>query len=345
MSTIKDVAKAANVSISTVSRVLNNSGYCSVKTKEKVYKAVEELKFQKSMVATAMIKKQTSTLGLIIPDIKNIFYGELTRAIEDQAHQYGFNVILCNTDNDLDKEAEYLNFLLRKGIDGIIFSTPEINDKNIKEVMKDRPEFPMILLGSQVENVRLDGVLVDNFEGGYQAVQHLLESGHRKIGYIGGQKDSYATVERYKGYAKALEDHGVPSGNLYVRLDEFKIQSGYHQGKELLSLPDRPTAIFAANDAIAVGIYKAARELDISIPAELSVIGFDDSQFAEIVFPELTTIRTPIADMGEKTVELVAKIIKEGKNFKETITFQPTLIERGSTTVVNEKNLVEKYPS
>ncbi|GGF36016.1 LacI family transcriptional regulator [Halobacillus andaensis] len=345
MTTIKDVAKAANVSISTVSRVLNNSGYCSGSTREKVYKAVEELKFQKSMVATAMIKKKTSTLGLIIPDIKNIFYGELTRAIEDQAHQHGFNVILCNTDNDLEKEAEYLNFLLRKGIDGIIFSTPEVNDRNIKEVMKNRPDLPMILLGSQVENVKLDEVLVDNFEGGYQATEHLLEYGHQRIGYIGGQKDSYATVERYKGYCKALEDHSLQPTDHYVRLDEFKIHSGYHKGKELLALPDRPTAIFAGNDAIAVGVYKAARELDISIPDELSVIGFDDSQFAEIVAPELTTIRTPTADMGEKTVELVVKIITEGKNFKETITFQPTLIERGSTTVLNDNHLVQKYPS
>lgn len=297
------------------------------------------------MVATAMIKKKTSTLGLIIPDIKNIFYGELTRAIEDQAHQHGFNVILCNTDNDLEKEADYLNFLLRKGIDGIIFSTPEMNDRNIKEVMKHRPDLPMILLGSQVENVKLDEVLVDNFEGGYQATQHLLEYGHERIGYIGGQEDSYATVERYKGYSKALEDHGLQPTDHYVRLDEFKIHSGYHKGKELLALPDRPTAIFAGNDAIAVGVYKAARELDISIPDELSVIGFDDSQFAEIVAPELTTIRTPTADMGEKTVELVVKIITEGKNFKETITFQPTLIERGSTTVLNDNHLVQKYPS
>ncbi|QAS52211.1 LacI family DNA-binding transcriptional regulator [Halobacillus litoralis] len=345
MVTIKDVAKAANVSISTVSRVLNNSGYSSMSTKEKVNKAVEELKFQKNMVATAMIKKQTSTLGLIIPDIKNIFYGELTRAIEDQAHQYGFNVILCNTDNDLEKEAEYLNFLLRKGIDGIIFSTPEINDKNIREVMKNRPDVPLILLGSQVKNVRLDEVLVDNFEGGYQATAHLLDHGHQRIGYIGGQKDSYATVERYKGYAKALEDYGIEPMDEYLKLDEFKIHSGYHRGKELLKMSEPPTAVFAGNDAIAVGVYKAARELGISIPEELSVIGFDDSQFAEIVDPELTTIRTPISEMGEKTVELAIQIVREGKNFKETVTFQPSLIERGSTAKVNDHYLVRKYPS
>ncbi|KHE71623.1 LacI family DNA-binding transcriptional regulator [Halobacillus sp. BBL2006] len=334
MVTIKDVAKVANVSISTVSRVLNNSGYTSASTKEKVHKAVDELKFQKNMVATAMIKKQTSTLGLIIPDIKNIFYGELTRAIEDEAHKHGFNVILCNTDNDLSKESEYLNFLLRKGIDGIIFSTPEINDRNVREIIKTRPDLPLIILGSQVKDVRLDEVLVDNFEGGYQATKHLLELGHQKIGYIGGQPDSYSTVERYKGYQEALEDYKVKLNKNYVKLDEFKINSGYNKGLEMLSRKDRPTAIFAGNDAIAVGIYKAARELGLNVPEQLSVIGFDDSQFAEIVDPELTTIRTPISEMGQKTVELIVQIVKEGKNFKETVTFQPTLIERGSTSSV-----------
>lgn len=336
MTTIKDVAKVAGVSISTVSRVLNNSGYFSNRTKEKVTKAVDELKFQQDMVATAMIKKQTSTLGLIIPDIKNIFYGELTGVIEKKANQYGFNVILCNTDNNLNKEAEYLNLLLRKGVDGIIFSTPEINDRNIREVMKSRPDFPFVIIGSKVADVRLDEVLVDNYEGGYQAANHLLQLGHQKIGFIGGQQDSYSTMERYKGYEKALNDYGVLPDKDHFKLGEYKIHSGYTKGKEMLSMTNRPTAIFAANDAIAVGVYKAARELTISIPEELSVIGFDDSQFAEIVHPPLTTIRTPITEMGEKTVELVIQIVRKGKNFKETITFQPSLIERESTGSVPE---------
>ncbi|MCP3027918.1 LacI family DNA-binding transcriptional regulator [Halobacillus sp. A5] len=339
MVTIKDVAKEAKVSISTVSRVLNNSGYTSMEVKEKVNKAVEKLKFQKNMVATAMIKKQTSTFGLIIPDIKNIFYGELTRAIEDQANKYGFNVILCNTDNDLDKEAEYLNFLIRKGVDGVIFSTPEMNDRNIKEVMKARSDLAFISLGSRVSDVQIDEVIVNNFEGGYEATKHLLDLGHQRIGFIGGRQNSYSTTERLKGYSQALEDYGLKMDKKLTRLDEFKIHSGYDKGKELLSLKERPTAIFAGNDAIAVGIYKAAREFNLSIPENLSVIGFDDSQFAEIVYPTLTTIRTPIQDMAEKTVELAVQISRKGKNFKETVTFQPTLIKRESTSRVSLENI------
>lgn len=337
MATIKDVAKLANVSISTVSRVLNNSGYTSEETKKKVFQAIEKLKFQKNMVAAAMIKKQTSTFGLIIPDIKNIFYADLTRAVEDTANKNGFNVILCNTDNDLNKEREYINFLLQKGIDGIIFSTPEIQDENIKEVVRNRPDLPIIIIGSDVSGVKVDKVLVDNFEGSYTATKHLLELGHKRIGFIAGQLDSYATIERRKGFEQALNDYEIILDRNYIMLEAFKIQSGYKKGKEMLCKKDRPTAIFAGNDAIAVGIYKAARELKIRIPEELSVIGFDDSQFAEIVYPGLTTIRTPITEMGKKAVELAIEVAKKTRNFKETITFQSSIIQRESTCKLNDK--------
>lgn len=332
MTTIKDVAKLANVSISTVSRVLNNTGYTSEGTKKKVFDAVENLNFRKNIVAAAMINKQTSTFGLIIPDIKNIFYADVTRAVEDAANQHGFNVILCNTDNDLNKEAEYINFLMQKGIDGIIFSTPEIKDRNIKEVIKSRPDLPIVILGSKVVGVQVDEVLVDNFEGAYDATIHLLELGHKKIGFLAGQPDSYATIERQKGYEAALEEYQVPLDSEDIVLDEFKVGSGYLKGKEMLLKKNRPTAIFAGNDAIAVGVYKAARELNIQIPEELSIVGFDDSQYAQIVYPPLTTVRTPVFEMGEKAIELGILLSKKNKKFKETITFQPELIVRESTS-------------
>ncbi|WP_404332023.1 LacI family DNA-binding transcriptional regulator [Mesobacillus maritimus] len=332
MTTIKDVAKLASVSISTVSRVLNNSGYTSEETKKKVFEAVENLNFRKNIVAAAMINKQTSTFGLIIPDIKNVFYADLTRAVEDAANQHGFNVILCNTDNDLKKEAEYISFLLQKGIDGIIFSTPEIKNRNIKEVIKSRPDLPIVILGSKVVGVQVDEVLVDNFEGAYNATIHLLELGHKKIGFIAGQPDSYATIERQKGYEAALEEYQLSLDLENIMLDEFKVGSGYNKGKEMLLRKNRPTAIFAGNDAIAVGVYKAARELDIQIPEELSIVGFDDSQYAEIVYPSLTTVRTPVLEMGEKAIEMGILLSKKNKKFKETITFQPELIVRSSTS-------------
>ncbi|MYL53851.1 substrate-binding domain-containing protein [Pontibacillus yanchengensis] len=336
MATIKDVAKTANVSISTVSRVLNNSGYTSQETKDRVYQAVEKLKYQKNMVAAAMINKHTATLGLIIPDIKNIFYGDLTRSVEDTAHKYGYNVILCNTDNDLNKEREYVEFLIQKGVDGIIFSTPEVEDRNIKELVKAKPELPVIVLGSEVSGVKVDEVLVNNFQGAYMATEHLIELGHENIGYISGQPQSYSTSERQQGYESALRDFGIEPKPHYVMKDEFKVESGYQQGKEMLAREDRPTAIFAGNDAIGVGVYQAARELELRIPEDVSVVGFDDSQYAEIVYPTLTTVRTPIVQMGDKAVQLAVQLSEDERNFKETITFEPTLTERNSTRALKE---------
>jgi len=331
MKTIKDVAQEANVSISTVSRVLNNSGYTSEETRKKVIEAVEKLNFKRNMIAAAMIKKKTSTFGLIIPDIKNVFYADLTRAVEDTANKYGFNILLCNTDNDLSKEAEYIDLLIAKGVDGIIFSTPEVKDMNIKNVVDAHPELPVVILGSKLPNVHANEILVDNFEGAYLATTHLIDMGHKEIAFLTGGRDSSASIERHKGFRFAMSERGLEVNSHFVCFDKFYIESGYINALKLLTSKRKPTAIFAGSDAIAVGIYKAARELKLTIPDELSVIGFDDSQYAEILAPNLTTIHTPIGEMGERAIEVAVKMINKKKNAKETLLFHPTLKVREST--------------
>lgn len=337
MVTIKDVAREAKVSISTVSRVLNMSGYTSEKTKEKVHHAVKKLGYTGSLVAAAMIKKQTLTVGLIIPDIKNIFHSDLTRAVEDGANSHGFNIFLCNTDNNLQKEVEYLHLLIAKGVDGIIFSSPEVKDKNIKEVKEKYPDLPIVILGSKFHNLTVNEILVDNFDGGYRATSHLLELGHKDIAFISGGIDSYSSIERHKGYKFALNESGIPINEDFVIFDRFYIESGYKNALKLLQKNKRPTAIFAGSDSIAVGIYKAARELNIKIPEQLSVVGFDDSQYAEILYPMLTTIHTPIKEMGQRAIEIIVKSLKEKKIFKETLLLYPTLVERESTMAFRSK--------
>jgi LacI family transcriptional regulator len=329
--TIKEVAKEANVSISTVSRVLNKSGYTSEKTKEKVLNAVKKLNYQGSLVAAAMKKKQTLTLGLIIPDIKNIFYSDLTRTIEDRANSHGFNIFLCNTDNNLQKEAEYIHLLIAKGVDGIIFSSPEADDGNIEELRENYPELPVVILGGKFPKLILNEIIVDNVDGAYKAMRHLLDLGHKDIAFIGGDPETYASIERHQGYKLALNERGVPIKDDYVIFDKFYIESGYKNAMRLLQKNDRPSAIFAVSDSVAVGVYKAARELNIKIPEQLSVVGFDDSQYAEILYPMLTTIRTPIKEMGQRAIEIMVKAIKEKQIIKETVLFYPTLIEREST--------------
>jgi LacI family transcriptional regulator len=336
--TIKEVAKEANVSISTVSRVLNKSGYTSEKTKEKVFNAVKKLNYQGSLVAAAMKKKQTLTLGLIIPDIKNIFYSDLTRTIEDRANSHGFNIFLCNTDNNLQKEAEYIHLLIAKGVDGIIFSSPEVDDGNIEELKEKYPELPVVILGGKFPKLILNEIVVDNVDGAYKAMRHLLDLGHQDIAFIGGDLESYASIERHQGYKLALSERGIPINENYVIFDKFYIDSGYKNAMTLLQKKDRPTAIFAVSDSVAVGVFKAARELNIRIPEDLSVVGFDDSQYAQILSPMLTTIRTPIKEMGQRAIEIMVKTIKEKQIIKETVLFYPTLIERESTMAIDAGN-------
>ncbi|MHB1650948.1 MAG: LacI family DNA-binding transcriptional regulator [Desulfitobacteriaceae bacterium] len=328
--TIYDVAKLAKVSISTVSRVLNNASYVSEESKNKVLDAVEKLNFKKNMVAAALMKKQTSTFGLIIPDIKNLFYANITRGVEDVANELGFNVILCNTDYDMHKERMYIDFLLQKGIDGIIFSTPEIRDKNVKDLIESNPQLPVVILGSKVEGVIADEILVDNFEGGYLSTKHLLELGHQRIGFVSGGRYTLATIERQKGYERALKDNGVQITSELIIMDEFKANSGYKNALKLLS-KDRPTAIFAGNDLIAVGVYRAARELGLNIPEDLSVVGFDDTEYAQILTPMLTTIHSPIQEMGSRAMRFAIMNLQGKKTAKETVVFRPTLVKREST--------------
>lgn len=329
-STIYDVAEHAGVSITTVSRVLNNNPNVKDSTRQKVLTAIEELNFKKNFLAAALMTKQTSTFGLIIPDIKNLFYADLTRAIEDAANQHGLNVILCNTDNDLSKEAMYIDFLIQKGIDGIIFSTPEVKDSNIKEVVENYPDLPVIVIGSRVHNVSVNEVLADNVLGAYLATQHLLEAGHRKIAYLSGGKNSFSGNERRKGYEKALSEYGVEVNPEWISIGEFKSHSGYERAKWILSQENPPTAIFAGNDLIAVGVYQVARELSLRIPEDLSVIGFDDTEYAEILYPTLTTVHIPTEEIGSRAMQIAILELESKKMSKETVVFRPTLIQRNS---------------
>jgi LacI family transcriptional regulator len=196
------------------------------------------------------------------------------------------------------------------------------------------PELPVVILGGKFPKLILNEVVVDNVDGAYKAMRHLLDLGHKDIAFIGGDRETYASIERHQGYKLALSERGIPMNENYVIFDKFYINSGYKNAMTLLQKKDRPTAIFAVSDSVAVGVYKAARELDIRIPEQLSVVGFDDSQYAEILSPMLTTIRTPIKEMGQRAIEIMVKAIKEKQIIKETVLFYPTLIERESTMAI-----------
>lgn len=327
--TIYDIAKRAGVSTATVSKVFNNSGRISEKTRKKVIEIGQELNYQPSVLASALTGKKTFTIGLLIPDVVNPFFAELARSVEDRAHELGFNLVICNTDNHMSKEIKYVQLLRQKSVDGIIVATGVRNDEFLKELIEQH--VPIALIAREMSVLAASTVLVDDFAGGYTATSHLIELGHRDIAIIAENISVSSSKERVRGYRHALEENGLLFDDQLVVLSEFSVETGRKVSREILSEARRPTAIFACNDLLAIGAMQAAKELNIKIPDELSIVGFDNTILATITDPPMTTIAQPIQAMGRQVVDLITQEINEEHEVKQRVVLLPELIVRQST--------------
>ncbi|MED4280287.1 LacI family DNA-binding transcriptional regulator [Priestia megaterium] len=326
--TIYDVAKEAGVSISTVSKVLNNTGSIAEKTRKKVRDTMHQLDYQPSVVAS--VKKRIQTIGLLIPNIANPFMAEIARGIENHVKKFGFSLMICSTDNDLKNEIEYISILKQKYIDGIIIATGLKEDKAIKELLK--ADIPVALLSRDVSSLAVDAVLVDDFLGGYEATKHLISLGHKRIAMI-TEDIRFPTIgARFEGYKRALEEAGLPYDESLVSLNNTSLDEGKQSTRELLHLSIPPTAIFASTEFLAIGAIQGAREFKIKVPRDLSIIGFDDTVLSTICDPPLTTIAQPIHEMSKKVVELLIQEIEDSKETKQRIVLSPKLVVRASTS-------------
>jgi len=325
--TIYDVARAAGVSIATVSKVINNTGRISDKTRMKVNKVMEELRYQPSMVASALTGKRMNTIGLLLKDLANPFFAEVARAVEDRGQELGFNVVMCNTDNDSDKEAGYITLLMQKKVDGIIVATDFRNHTILKDLVSD--DFPVALISQEIPELAVDSVLVDDYLGGYQVTNHLISLGHRSIAMIA--EDGRSSLGRIRGYRQALEDAGIPFDESMLITCEATVEEGYRNGGRFLDTLNPLTAIFASNDLLAVGVMKAARERNIRIPDDLSVVGFDNTILAAFIDPPLTSVAQPIQDMGRQVVDFLVKRIEGENKMKQRVVLMPELVIRNST--------------
>jgi DNA-binding LacI/PurR family transcriptional regulator len=328
--TIYDIAKQAGVSIATVSKVINQGGRISEKTRIKVTKIMDELKYQPSVVASALTGKQTYTLGLLLPDLANPFFAEIARSVEDRAQEMGFNVVICSTDNNLDKEERYISLLRQKSVDGIIIATGARNDALLKDLI--RHNLPVALIARDMPALAVDSVLVDDFLGGYLAASYLIKNGHKHIAVIAEDTGVMSSKERIRGYRHALEEAGIPFNPDLVRISDFSVISGKKSAGELLDGHDAFTAVFACNDLLAIGTIQAARERKLSIPDDLSVVGFDNTILATIIDPPLTTIAQPIQDMGAQVVDLIIHHIKGTQTRNQRMVLPPELVIRSSVS-------------
>jgi LacI family transcriptional regulator len=323
--TIKDIARIANVSHTTVSRALNDKSRICRETKEKILSIARELNYRPNFVARSLVMKRTKTLGLVITTITNPFYPELAQEIETTANSLGYSIILCCTHSDLSTEKQYIEMLRSKGVDGMIFTSAHMSDPNIEELAEEG--FPIVLVNRRTYEPaireRVDYVGINNTLGGYVAVEHLIRLGHHRIGVIGGQPDSSVGFERLEGGKKALETYGLERADAYFLDGDFLKGSGYEAGKRFMEMADPPSAVFAANDYMALGAYEAIIDQGFKIPEEVALVGFNDIEFSSIKGIDLTTIGQKKYEMGAVAVRMLVDRV-EGRRTEEV---QETILE------------------
>ncbi|GIM45526.1 LacI family transcriptional regulator [Collibacillus ludicampi] len=333
--TIDEIARVAGVSRSTVSRVLTGHPNVKPATRAKVEKVIQQLNYQPNFIAQGLARGSLNMIGLLIGDIRNPFYAEVARGVEDIANQAGYMVVLCDTDYDFQKEQIYLQGAQKFGFSGLILMSV-MDVEELVPVLKNI-QCPIVLLNRYVHAYETDVVLVDNFQGGYQAAKHLIELGHTRIGYLGGPQLSTASRERTAGFMQALKDYGIKLNERDVAYGDLKMDTGRQYGQRWLEQSNRPTSIFAANDLMALGILDVLQEAGINIPEEISIVGYDDLPFVGIHPISLTTVRQPHYQMGATAMSLLMDRIRGNDTCLQRITYTPELVIRETTAPPNLK--------
>ena len=332
MATMRDVAERADVSIATVSHVINETRPVSVELKARVLEAMQVLGYQPNLVARGLRRGETHTIGLIASDIADPFFAEMARCIEDAGFEQGYSVILCNSDRRRDKELFYAKLLAEKQVDGVLFGTVGTSTESIRFLQ--RAKIPVVVIDRAVSDVQVDMVLVDNIQGGALATQHLIELGHRRIGHITGNTEVAPFAERLEGYRQALGKAGLPWDDDLVVPGSARLDGGGQAAHDLLALPDPPTAIFGCIDLLTLGVIREAASLKIDIPNQLSVIGFDDIALASMLTPPLTTVAQPKQEMGRLATEMLLERIRDPGRMARRQVLDVALKVRGSTAPV-----------
>lgn len=336
--TIRDIAEKAGVSITTVSLVLNGKELrIASATKKKIIQIANELNYRPNKLAVGLITKKTNTIGFIVPDISNSFFGELAKGAENEATNSNYNIILSNTNDNPDKDLEYMNILLDRGVDGIImvpsYTSAGENSKKCYQLM-EQCQKPLVL----VDRIKIGGkytsLATDHEMGGYLATKHLIENGHQKIACITGPLGILNSRLRFLGYKKALEDHKIAFRPKYVEEGNYHVEDGEKLAINLFK--QDITAIFAFNDLMAYGVYKAASRQGLRVPEDISVIGFDDLFYSGIMEVPLTTIHQPSYEMGEAAVRKIVEFLSNQNASNENVLYKPELIIRNSVKNMNQ---------
>lgn len=308
MATLSDVAAEAGVSPTAVSRYLNNRIDLPQTTRDRIDAAIAKLDYRPNVLARRLSTGKAEAISLVTPDIANPFFAELAAAVEAEAHAHGYAIYISSTSGDLEQEADAIRRMADGHVDGLIMMTNRVDDGRLAGLLAGRDN--VVLLDEDIAGVNLPRVFVENESGAWQATRHLIDMGHSDIAVIGGPNRLMSVTERLAGYSRAMAEAGLPVRPGWVLLGEYSRNYGMAAASVLLDAPHRPTAILACSDYIAIGVLQAVRARGLVIPADLSLVGFDDMAFAELVDPPLTTVRQPLAEMGRLAVQSLISLLE-----------------------------------
>lgn len=330
MASMNEVAKRAGVSIATVSRVLNNSDRVNEETRQKIVKAIKDLKYQPSRVAKRLRSKSGSgnLLGVLIPDIQNPFYVEVLRGIEDVAYKNNYVIIVCNFSQNEKRELMYLDILESESIDGLIAAPANEDDVRIKKIVKDG--LPVVCVDRGLNGVDVDLVWVNNEAGAFTAVDHLAKAGFKRIAHIAGLPTIPSTRLREQGYKRALAENKIPFDPQLLVYGNSTLESGVELTEKLLNLKLPPDALFTGNNLITLGALETINKRKLQIPKDIAIIGFDDMNWANSLNPPLTAVRQPAYEIGQRAGELLIQRIHDPKRTPVLMTLNSELMVRGS---------------
>jgi LacI family transcriptional regulator len=328
---MSDVARAAGVSLMTVSRVINNKGDVSNGTRQRILEIISILGYRPSGIARSLATKETYTLGLVVPDVSNPFFADVTQGVEHLAHSNGYHVFLCNAGEDPQRELALIQSLEEKRVDGLILCSSRLEEEKLLAALANLPA--VVLINRRLRQIGddgLDSVILDDEQSGWIATQHLIKSGHQRIGFLAGPSASYSGAGRRKGFLTALQEAGINLMQGWMSYCHPSVKGGYEATCALLAAHPELTALFCYNDLVAAGALRACDELKCRVPEDLAIVGHDDIPLAALVSPALTTCRVPRYDLGAKAVHALLERLRDCPEEQNQIVLQPELVIRES---------------
>lgn len=333
MATMKDVARLAGVSTSTVSHVINNNRFVSEAVREKVTSAVNQLNYAPSALARSLKLNQTRTIGMLLTASSNPFYSEVVRGVERSCYERGYSLVLCNTEGDEDRMNRSLETLLQKRVDGLLIMCTESHLPSA-ELLNRYPSIPSVMMDWAPFEGSSDIIQDNSLLGGEMATRHLIARGYTRIACIAGPQDKTPARLRLEGYRQAMASAGLPVPEGYIVSSDFEFQGGFNAMNTLLSLNPLPQAVFTCNDAMAVGVYHALYQAGMSIPGDMAVMGYDDIELARYMTPPLSTIHQPKDELGEMAIDTLLHRLAAPGGSQQLLVLTPELMERASVAEI-----------